>query len=46
MVEAHPEIVELDCNPLIATAEGAMIVDARIRVETPPARPPVYSLGS
>ncbi len=32
MVEAHPEIAELDCNPLIATADGATIVDARIRV--------------
>ena len=33
MVEAHPEIVELDCNPLIATPDGAVIVDARVRVE-------------
>ena len=34
MVEAHPEIVELDCNPLIAGPDGAVIVDARVRVET------------
>jgi acetyl coenzyme A synthetase (ADP forming)-like protein len=40
MVEAHPEIVELDCNPLIVTFDQAVIVDARIRVETAaPARP-------
>ena len=40
MVEAHPEIVELDCNPLIAGPDGALIVDARVRVETAaPARP-------
>jgi acyl-CoA synthetase (NDP forming) len=38
MVENHPEIVELDCNPLIARADGAVIVDARLRVEM--ARPP------
>ncbi len=38
MVEAHPEIVELDCNPLIAGPDGAVIVDARVRVET--AAPP------
>ncbi|HTU86362.1 MAG TPA: GNAT family N-acetyltransferase [Solirubrobacteraceae bacterium] len=38
MVEAHPEIVELDCNPLIVTPDGAVIVDARIRIET--AQPP------
>jgi acetyl coenzyme A synthetase (ADP forming)-like protein len=46
MVEAHPEIVELDCNPLIATPDGAVIVDARLRVETAPVRLPVSSLGS
>src|SRR6185312_15358734 len=31
MVESHPEIVELDCNPLIARPDGAVIVDARVR---------------
>jgi acyl-CoA synthetase (NDP forming) len=46
MVEAHPEIVELDCNPLIATAQGAVIVDARVRVEAPSPPPPISSLGS
>ena len=44
MVEAHPEIVELDCNPLIAGPSGAVIVDARVRVETAPAPAPVPSL--
>jgi acyl-CoA synthetase (NDP forming) len=40
MVEAHPEIVELDCNPLIAGPSAAVIVDARVRVEAaPPSRP-------
>jgi acetyl coenzyme A synthetase (ADP forming)-like protein len=40
MVEAHPEIVELDCNPVKVMAEGAVIVDARVRVEqTEPPRP-------
>jgi acyl-CoA synthetase (NDP forming) len=38
MVERHAEIVELDCNPLIAGPTGAVIVDARVRVET--AAPP------
>jgi acetate---CoA ligase (ADP-forming) len=32
MVQAHPEIAELDCNPLIAGPHGATIVDARLRV--------------
>jgi len=38
MVEAHPEIVEMDCNPLIVLAEGAVVVDARVRIEAPERR--------
>ncbi len=38
MVEAHPEIVEMDCNPVIVLAEGAVVVDARIRIEAPERR--------
>jgi acetate---CoA ligase (ADP-forming) len=38
MVEAHPEIAELDCNPVKVLADGAVVVDARVRVE--PAAPP------
>jgi acyl-CoA synthetase (NDP forming) len=36
LVEAHPAIAELDCNPVIVTATGATVVDARVRVEQPP----------
>ena len=37
---AHPQIAELDCNPLQAGPEGAVVVDARVRVAAaPPARP-------
>jgi len=32
MVEAHPRIVEIDINPLMALPHGAIAVDARIRV--------------
>ena len=32
MVEAHPEITELDCNPVKALPDGAVVVDARVRV--------------
>ena len=28
MVEAHPEMVEMDCNPLIVLRQGAVVVDA------------------
>ena len=45
LAAAHPEIVELDCNPLIAGPEGVVIVDARIRLAPAPARPPVGALN-
>ncbi|HWE14232.1 MAG TPA: GNAT family N-acetyltransferase [Solirubrobacteraceae bacterium] len=46
MVQAHPEIDELDCNPLVAGPHGATIVGARIRVaasEPPAPVPSVYA---
>lgn len=40
LVEAHPSVVEMDCNPVMVLPRGAPIVDARIRVqEAPPAKP-------
>ena len=33
MVEAHPEIVEMDCNPVVVLPEGVVVVDARVRIE-------------
>ena len=44
LVETHPAVVELDCNPLIARPDGALIVDARVRVEAPAPPPPMPSL--
>jgi acetyl coenzyme A synthetase (ADP forming)-like protein len=38
MVEAHPEVAEMDCNPLIVLEQGAVVVDARIRIELPAPR--------
>jgi acetyl coenzyme A synthetase (ADP forming)-like protein len=32
LVEDHPEVAELDANPLLASPSGALIVDARIRL--------------
>lgn len=42
LVDAHPEVVELDCNPVVAHADGAVVVDARVRVapSAPPAPTP------
>jgi acetyl coenzyme A synthetase (ADP forming)-like protein len=40
LAENHPELAELDCNPVIVGADGAVVVDARVRVaEAPPRRP-------
>jgi len=39
LVDAHPSIAEMDCNPVMVLPRGAAIVDARIRVqEAAPAR--------
>jgi acyl-CoA synthetase (NDP forming) len=46
LVEAHPAVAELDCNPLIARPEGAVIVDARVRLEAPAPTPPMPSLAA
>jgi acyl-CoA synthetase (NDP forming) len=34
----HPEVVELDCNPVIVGRRGAIVVDARVRVAAPAPR--------
>jgi acyl-CoA synthetase (NDP forming) len=41
LVEAHSEIAEMDLNPLIVHPQGAVVVDARIRLEASPPRPPI-----
>jgi acetyl coenzyme A synthetase (ADP forming)-like protein len=38
LVEDMPEVAELDCNPVIVTPEGAVVVDARIRIDVEGAR--------
>jgi acetyl coenzyme A synthetase (ADP forming)-like protein len=40
LVDDHPAIAEMDCNPVMVLPRGAVIVDVRIRVqEAPPIRP-------
>lgn len=46
LVEAHPEIAELDLNPVVASPDGALIVDAQVRVEAVSAPSPVPSLDA
>jgi len=41
LAEDHPQIAEMDCNPVIVAGSGALVVDARIRVApAAPRRPP------
>ena len=44
LVETHPEIAEMDLNPVVALPDGPTVVDARIRLESRPARQPLPSL--
>ena len=39
LAEDLPEIAEMDLNPVVVSASGAVVVDAKIRVEIPPSRP-------
>ena len=45
LAAAHPEIAELDRNPVIASPTGAVVVDARVRIERPARRPPYPAIG-
>jgi len=36
LAEDMPELVEADCNPVIATPDGAFVVDARLRLSAEP----------
>jgi acyl-CoA synthetase (NDP forming) len=45
MVDEHAEITEVDMNPVIVSVAGALVVDARVRVEVAPPRRPWPSVG-
>jgi acyl-CoA synthetase (NDP forming) len=44
LVQAHPQVAELDANPVAASPDGARILDARVRVAPASARRPEPSL--
>jgi acyl-CoA synthetase (NDP forming) len=46
LVDNHPDIAELDCNPVIVGPDGAAVVDMRVRVERGAVSPPSPSLES
>jgi acyl-CoA synthetase (NDP forming)/GNAT superfamily N-acetyltransferase len=46
LMELVPEVAEIDLNPVIAHADGAVVVDARIRIDgDPPVAHPLRTLG-
>ncbi len=45
LVDAHPSIAEMDCNPVMVLPQGARVVDARIRIEPPPPTKPLAARG-
>jgi acyl-CoA synthetase (NDP forming) len=46
LAAAHPEVVELDCNPVMVLERGAVVVDARVRVARPAPSPAWPALGA
>jgi acetate---CoA ligase (ADP-forming) len=46
LADAHPEVAELDLNPLVVGETGAIVLDARVRVEPAPPRTPWPALGA
>jgi acyl-CoA synthetase (NDP forming) len=46
LVDAHASIAEMDCNPVMVLSNGAVIVDARIRVEAVPHERPLAARAS
>jgi hypothetical protein len=46
LAASHPEVVELDCNPVMVLERGVVVVDARVRVAPPGPRLPWPALGA
>jgi acetate---CoA ligase (ADP-forming) len=46
LADAYPAIAELDCNPVIVSPEGALAIDARVRVAPPAAARPFPALNA
>ncbi len=46
LAAAHPEVEEVDCNPVMVSPSGALVVDARVRVGPPPPARPWPSVGA
>jgi acetate---CoA ligase (ADP-forming) len=44
LTEAHHEVIEVECNPFVVSPDGALAVDARVRIEPAPEQAPEPSL--
>jgi acyl-CoA synthetase (NDP forming)/ribosomal protein S18 acetylase RimI-like enzyme len=44
LADRHPELAEVELNPLVAWERGAVAVDGRARLRVPSPRPPVASM--
>jgi acyl-CoA synthetase (NDP forming) len=44
LADRHPELAEIELNPLVASPDGAIVVDGRARLSTPLPAPLVASL--
>jgi hypothetical protein len=40
LAEVAPEVAEMDCNPVVVSAAGAVALDVKIRLKPPPPTPP------
>ena len=40
LAEIVPEVAEMDCNPVIVSAAGALALDVKVRLAPPPPGPP------
>jgi acyl-CoA synthetase (NDP forming) len=46
LADAHPEIAEMDLNPVMVRPRGAVVVDARVRVRASGPEPPFAARAS
>jgi acetate---CoA ligase (ADP-forming) len=46
LADAHPEVAELDLNPVVVLERGAIVLDARVRVAPAPPRTSWPALGA